>query len=106
MERSALETHSASRHDSMRAFVTQGIAVYVAAAVAVGLLFAGVTGAEWIALVFTVVSILVSIFYYNPTIMPERRPGFVDWIEDLVFTGLLFAAAALLIYEVADRALI
>lgn len=35
-----------------------------------------------------------SIYYYNPTIMLERQPGLVDWIEDLLLTGLLFIAAA------------
>jgi hypothetical protein len=28
--------------------------------------------------------ILVSIFYYNPRIMLERRPGIIDWFEDRV----------------------
>jgi hypothetical protein len=89
-----------SRHDSMRVFVTQGIALYLAAAVIIWLLFAGVTASAWIALVFSVVLILVSIFYYNPKIMVERQPGLFDWFEDLTFTGLLFVAAALLLFEV------
>jgi hypothetical protein len=89
-----------SRHDSMRLFVTQGTALYVAAAVIIWLLFAGVTASAWIALVFSVALILVSIFYYNPKIMVERQPGLFDWFENLTFTGLLFVAAALLLFEV------
>lgn len=94
-----------SRHDSMRVFL-QGAIIYVLAAVVIVLLLVEVTGAAWIGLVFTIVSILVSIFYYNPTVMLEREPGIVDWIEDLAFTGLLFVAAALLAYEVAGRSLV
>jgi hypothetical protein len=45
--------------------------------------------------------ICVSIFYYNPRIMLARKPGIIDWFEDLVFTGLLFVAAALLLYAIS-----
>ncbi len=94
-----------SRHDSMRAFVTQGVPLYLAAAVVIGLLFAGVSGAAWIGLVFSVLLILVSTLYYNPTVLMERQPRMVDWVEDIAYTGLHFVAAALLAYEVAGRAL-
>jgi hypothetical protein len=50
--------------------------------------------------------ILVSIFYYNPVMMVERDPGFVDWFEDFVYTGLLFVAAALLLLEVLGYSLV
>jgi hypothetical protein len=56
-------------------------------------------------LVLSVVVILVSIFYYNPKIMLERRPGVIDWLEDLVFTGLLFVTATLLLYEIVGKTL-
>jgi hypothetical protein len=56
-------------------------------------------------LVLSVVVILVSIFYYNPKIMLERRPGVIDWLEDLVFTGLLFVSATLLLYEIVGKTL-
>jgi hypothetical protein len=87
-----------SRHDSMRTFVVQGIPLYTLAGVVIALLF---TGREWAASVgstFSVAMICVSIFYYNPRIMLARQPGIIDWFEDLVFTGLLFVAAALLLY--------
>lgn len=90
-----------SRHDSMRAFVVQGIPLYALAGVVITLLF---TGREWaasVALIFSVAMICVSIFYYNPRIMLARQPGLIDWFEDLVFTGLLFVAAALLLYAMS-----
>lgn len=88
-----------SEHDSMRAFA-RTLVLYVVAAVVIAALFAGLSWAPWAGLVLSVVAILVSIFYYNPKIMLDRRPGIVDWFEDLVFTGLLFVAATLLLYEV------
>jgi hypothetical protein len=32
--------------------------------------------------------------------MVERKPGIIDWFEDLEYTGLLFVAAAFLLLEV------
>lgn len=93
-----------SRHDSMRAFV-RTLPLYVVAATIIGALFAGGDWAAWAGLVFSGVMILVSIFYYNPAIMLERRPGLIDWFEDLVFTGLLFVAAALLLYAILGMTL-
>jgi phosphatidylserine synthase len=88
-----------SRHDNMRVFATQGLPTYVVGALVIAALLAGWSWAPAAALAFTVAIILVSLFYYNPRIMPERRPELIDWLEDLVFTGLLFVAAALLAYE-------
>lgn len=48
----------------------------------------------------------VSIFYSNPVVMTERDPGLIDWVEDLLFTGLLFLAAGLLTYQVAGYSLV
>ena len=93
-----------SRYDSMRAFV-QGLWLYVLAAIVIVLLFVGVPFAAWIGLVFSVLVILVSIFYYNPKMMVERNPGLIDWFEDFVYTGLLFVVAALLTLEVSGFAL-
>ena len=86
-------------------FVTQGIPFYALAGVVIALLFTGAQWAAWIWLVFSLLMILVSIFYYNPRMMLERKPGIIDWIEDLVYTGLLFVATALLIYAVAGKSL-
>jgi hypothetical protein len=87
-----------SRHDSIRVFAVQGGPFYLIAGIVVALLFTGRPWAVWVGLAFTVVMILVSIFFYNPRIMVERKPGLFDWFEDLVYTGLLFVAAAQLIY--------
>ena len=92
-----------SQHDSMRTFVLQ-IPLYVGAAVVISMLFARIELAVEVGLTFAILGILTSIFYYNPRIMMERLPSVIDWFEDMVFTGLLFVAAALLIYEVLDCA--
>lgn len=89
-----------SKHDSVRVLLMQGIPLYASAAIVIALLFAGVAWAPWAGLIYSIVLIVVSIFYYNPYIMVEREPGLIDWFEDLVYTGLLFVAAALLMYEV------
>ncbi|MDT0141926.1 hypothetical protein [Microbacterium sp. PRC9] len=93
-----------SQYDSMRALV-QGLWLYVLAAIVIVLLFVGVPFAAWIGLVFSVLVILVSIFYYNPKMMPARKPGLFDWFEDLVYTGLAFVTATLLALEVAGLTL-
>lgn len=94
-----------TEHDSMHNFVTKVLALYVLASIVIGLLFAGVPGAAWVGLVFSVVFILVSIFYYNPVYMCARDTSLIAWAEDLTYTGLLFVAAFLLFYEVAGLSL-
>jgi hypothetical protein len=89
-----------SRHDTMRGFTTQLFTIYLAAGVVIALLLTGQMWAAWVGLAFSIIAIFISIFYYNPTIQMERQPGLIDWFEDLVFTGLLFVAAAQLIYAV------
>lgn len=95
-----------SKHDSMRLLVFQGSVLYALAAVVIVLLFIGWKWAAWVGLIFCVIMILVSVIYYNPRIMIERQPGIIDWFEDLVYTGLLFVAAALLLYEVLGKGLV
>lgn len=90
----------ASRHDTPRGFVQQ-LPLYVAAAVVIGLLLVGPAWSAWVGLAFSIGMIVVSIAYYNPRIMLERKPDLVDWAEDLLFTGLLFVAAAQLWYALA-----
>ena len=94
-----------SRHDSMQSFVKNNVAFYAIAATVIGLLFAGFSWATWVGLIFSVGAIAASILYYNPRVMVERSPGLIDWFEDLVFTGLLFVAAALLLYSSLDISL-
>ena len=89
-----------SRHDSMDSFVKNNVALYVVAAVVIGLLVVGFVWAPVVGLVFSVVVIGASILFYNPRIMLDRQPGMIDWFEDMAFTGLAFVAAALLLYQV------
>ncbi len=89
-----------SQHDSMRAFVKNNIALYTVAAIVTALLFARFEWAPWVGLVFSGGVIAASILYYNPKILLERAPGIIDWLEDITFTGLLFVAAGLLVYQV------
>jgi len=93
-----------SKYDSMRSFVS-GLWLYVLATVVIILLFLGVPFAAWVGLVFAVLVIIASVFYYNPTMMFARKPGLFDWIEDLVYTGLTFVVAALLLLEVSGLTL-
>jgi phosphatidylserine synthase len=92
-----------SKHDSMRIFFIQGVPFYSMSAIVIVILFAEFEWAAWVGFIYSVILILVSIFYYNPQIMLERKPGIIDWFEDLVYTGLLFVAAALLLYEITGR---
>jgi phosphatidylglycerophosphate synthase len=94
-----------SRHDSLQSFAKNNIAFYAVAAIVIALMFARFKWAEWIGLVFSGGAIIASILYYNPKIMLERAPGIIDWFEDIVFGGLLFVAAALLVYDVLGRTL-
>jgi branched-subunit amino acid ABC-type transport system permease component len=50
--------------------------------------------------------IIVSIFYYSPTVLPQRKPGPIDWLEDKLYTGLLFVAVALLAYDLLGKTLV
>lgn len=88
-----------SRHDSMQ-FLVGGLALYGIAAVVIAALFVGPAWAAWVGLLFCVAWIVYGIFVYNPVVMLERKPGIIDWLEDLVFMGLLFVAATLLLYDV------
>lgn len=89
-----------SQHDSLRAFVKNNIALYTIAAIVIALLFARFEWAPWVGLLFSGGVIAASILYYNPKILLARTPGIIDWLEDITFTGLLFVAAGLLIYQV------
>lgn len=89
-----------SRHDSLHGLVEQ-LPLYATAALVIWLLLTRRRHAASIGLAFCAAVIGISILYYNPVIMLERDPATIDWIEDLVFTGLLFAAATQLIEELA-----
>ena len=88
-----------SKHDSMKAFFALS-PLYLVSALIISFLFVGYSWAALVGLIYCAILIMVSIFYYNPKIMLERKPGIFDWFEDLIYTGLLFTAATMLAYEV------
>ncbi|MEX2598698.1 MAG: hypothetical protein WD533_03475 [Dehalococcoidia bacterium] len=102
----AMFKSSVSEFDSFRSWLGQGLPLLFILGFATALLVAtGWTWAVWLTLVFVVAVIGISIFYYSPVILPARKPGPLDHFEDKVFTGLLFVAAALLLYQVTGTAL-
>jgi len=78
-----------SEHESPKDLMQQ-LVLYVVAAAVIAALFVQAAWAAWAGLIFSAVMILVSVLYYNPVIMLDRKPGIIDWIEDLLFTSLLF----------------
>jgi hypothetical protein len=60
----------------------------------------------WTTLAVAAALILVSIFYYSPTVLSQRQPGPIDWLEDKLYTGLLFVAVALLTYDLLGKTLV
>jgi phosphatidylserine synthase len=95
-----------SKHDSMRSFLTQELPFYAIAFVLAVLMRAGWPWVAWTALAIGVALIIVSIFYYSPIILPQRKPGPIDWFEDKLYTGLLFVAVALLAYDLLGKTLV
>lgn len=91
-----------SPYDSMHRLLARTLPFYMVATAVVLAVGFGVTGAEWAGLVLAIAMVLVSVFYYNPTIMTVRQPGMVDWAEDVAFTGLFFASSVLLTAHLAD----
>ena len=95
-----------SRHDSMRSFLTQELPFYAIALVLAVLVRTEWPWVSWIALVVGVGLIIVSIFYYSSTVLPQRKPSPIDWFEDKLYTGLLFVAVALLAYDLLGKTLV
>jgi phosphatidylserine synthase len=95
-----------SKYDSMRTFLTQAVPAYAVAFALAVLVRTGWQWATWTVLVIAVALIMVSIFYYSPIVLPQRKPGPIDWLEDKVYTGLLFVAVALLAYDLLGKTLV
>jgi hypothetical protein len=49
----------------------------------------------WALLLFLLGLIAIAVFYYDPVILLARHPELIDWMEDTVYTGLLFVVAFL-----------
>ena len=95
-----------SSYDTMRSFLTQAAPSYVVAFALAVLVRTGWPWVTWTALAVTVALIAVSILYYSPTVLPQRKPGPIDWLEDKLYTGLLFVAVALLAYDLLGTTLV
>jgi phosphatidylserine synthase len=98
--------HGTSKYDSMRSFLTQELPFYAVVFVLAVLVRTGWRWVAWTALAVGVALIIVSIFYYSPTVLPQRKPGPIDWLEDKLYTGLLFVAVALLAYDLLGKTLV
>jgi phosphatidylserine synthase len=94
-----------SKYDSMRSFLTLELPFYAIAVVLAVLVRTGWPWVAWTALAVGVALIMVSIFYYSPIMLPQRKPGPIDWFEDKLYTGLLFVAVALLAYDLLGKTL-
>lgn len=94
-----------SSYDSFRSLITSLPLYAVIIALAVVLLVSDAAWIVWVMLIVSIGLIGVSILYYSPTMLPPRRPTLIDHLEDKVYTGLLFVAAALLIYRLAGQTL-
>jgi phosphatidylserine synthase len=95
-----------SKYDSMRAFLTQAVPSYAIAFALAVLVRTGWRWVAWTTLALAVALIVVSIFYYSPILLPQRKPGPIDWLEDKVYTGLLFVAVALLAFDLLGKTLV
>src|SRR5690606_18221795 len=95
----AIAKQGASTHDSLQNFTRRDILVYAMAAIVIASLLVGVLYAAWIALVFTALFIGLSMSYYNPIVLMERKPGAVDWTVNVIYVGLQFIVLALLVYQ-------
>ncbi len=86
------------KYDSIRAWLLSMTVVALEVVVAVLLLVEW----EWAphaGLVLAGGLFLVSVFYYGPKVLFERRPGLVDHFEDRVYTALVAIVAVLLGYQ-------
>jgi phosphatidylserine synthase len=95
-----------SKYDSRRVFLTQGLPFYAIAFALAVLVRMGWPWVAWTALAVGVGLIIVSIFYYSPIVLPQRKPGPIDWLEDKLYTGLLFVAVALGSYDLFGKTLV
>lgn len=87
------------KYDSIGAWLLSMTVVALEVVVAV-LLLAGWQWAPHVGLVLAGCLFLVSVFYYGPKVLFERRPGPVDHFEDRVYTALIAIVAVLLGYQV------
>ncbi len=88
-----------SEYDRWPHFLKRNTPHYLVSAVVIMLIYLDFSWSAWVGLIYCVVLILVAGFYYNVKIMPARNPQLIDWLENLLYGGLVFSAATLLIIE-------
>jgi hypothetical protein len=96
----------ASKSDTKRSILTESLPLWGLIVFSAVLVRTGLIWGVWFGLISSLILIGLSIFYYNPVIMRDRKPGLIDWLEDMVYTGLLFVVVALLGYHLAGITLI
>jgi hypothetical protein len=92
------------RYDSIAAWLQSLMVVAVEVVVAL-LLLAGWEWAPHAGLILAGGLFLVSVFYYGPKVLFERKPGLVDHFEDRVYTALVAIVAVLLGYQLLGATL-
>ena len=55
----------------------------------------------WLTLLWTIAMINFGIFFYFPEMTAARQFGPIDWIEGVVYEGLLFVAATMSIFSLS-----
>ena len=86
------------KYDSIQAWLLSMTVVVVEVVVA-ALLLAGWQWAPHVGFLLAVGLLAISIFYYGPKVLFERKPGLIDHFEDRVFTVLVAAVALFLGYQ-------
>lgn len=92
--------------DSMRSFLRQQPPIYAIGFATTALVAAGFSWAVWLALILSILIIVAGTLYYGPRILMARRPGSIDWAENNVFVGLLFAVVVLSINHLLGSTLV
>lgn len=90
-----------SEYDSPRIFFSVAVPFYIVSFGVTALLLTDFSWANELALGYTIVLILVAIFFYSPKIALVRKPQLIDWVENSMYLGLLFSAATVLVYTVS-----
>jgi len=89
-----------SQYDNTRVFLTVGVPFYTVSFGVTAFLFTGYDWASWVALAYVILLIGIAMFFYSPKIALKRKPGLIDWVENLLYLGLLFSAGTILMYSV------
>ncbi len=96
----AIARKNISAYDNLKNFAKQGLPLYLSGGAVIMVLLLNYDWSNVVGLIYCLILILVAVLYYNPRVMPARQPGFIDWLENALYGGLLFSALTILIYSV------